>query len=183
MTLDDIKRLLTRQTLFRLDAVLSPRLVPILYALGLAALLLWAVAHFFFRFSAGFGDGLWGLLEIAVFGLFGLVALRIGCEALLIWFKAHEGTGESVQRSRYSSSLLDEVRDAIRELAEEGEDADALRAEEDFTPGTEVPPHMPPATPAPVPPPAVTLREPATKPGEAFKPPRRTAKRTPKTTP
>ena len=36
MTLDDLKRLFTRQTLFRLDAILSPKLVPILYALGLA---------------------------------------------------------------------------------------------------------------------------------------------------
>ena len=110
MTLDDLKRLFTRQTLFRLDAILSPRLVPILYALGLAGILLWAVSHLFWSFGFGFGNGLWGLLEIAVFGLLSLVGLRIASEALLVWFKAHEQSGETVNRSRYSASLLDEVR-------------------------------------------------------------------------
>src|SRR5690606_22475548 len=121
MTLDDLKRLFTRQTLFRLDSILSPRLVPIFYALGLAGILLWAVSHFFWSFGFGFGNGLWGLLEIVVFGLLAFVGLRILCEALLVWFRAHEATGNT-GRSRYSASLLDEVRDAIRELAEEGED-------------------------------------------------------------
>lgn len=183
MTLDDLKRLLTRQTLFRLDAILSPRLVPIFYALGLAAILLWAISHFFFRFGTGFGDGLWGLLEIAVFGLLAFVGLRIGCEALLVWFKQHEESGDSLQRSRYSASLLDEVRDAIRDLAEEGQDSDYAEADEYITPATEPLPSMTPA-PAPTPPPAAApMRAPATKPGEAYKP-RRTARRTPpKTTP
>lgn len=179
MTLDDLKRLFTRQTLFRLDAVLSPRLVPILYALGLAAILLWAIAHFFFRFSTGFGDGLWGILEIVVFGLFAFVALRIACEALLVWFKAHETTGESVNRTRYSTSLLDEVRDAIRDLAEEGEDPADLDDDE-IIPATEPLPDEPPrprSRPAAAPKPAAR-REPATKAGEPFKP-RRTARRTP----
>lgn len=177
MTLDDLKRLLTRQTLFRLDAILSPRLVPIFYALGLAAILLWAISHFFFRFGTGFGDGLWGLLEIAVFGLLAFVGLRIGCEALLVWFKSHEQSGDSVQRSRYSASLLDEVRDAIRDLAEEGEDSDYAEADEYITPATEPLPTTPPVAPAP-PASAAPLREPATKPGETHKP-RRTARRTP----
>ena len=57
MTLDDLKRLFTRQTLFRLDSILSPRLVPIFYALGLAGILLWAVSHFFWSFGFGFGNG------------------------------------------------------------------------------------------------------------------------------
>ncbi|MCW5722003.1 MAG: DUF4282 domain-containing protein [Devosia sp.] len=167
MTLDDLKRLFTRQTLFRLDAILSPKLVPILYALGLAGILLWAVSHFFFRFGTGFGNGLWGLLEIAVFGLFAFVALRIGCEALLVWFKAHENAGETVNRTRFSASLLDEVRDAIRDLAEQGEETDYAEADEYFTPATEPAPHVPPGA-----------REPSATPGEPFKP-RRTAKRTP----
>ena len=202
MTLDDLKRLMTRQTLFRLDSILSPKLVPILYALGLAAILLWAVAHFFFRFGSSFGDGLWGLLEILVFGLFAFVALRIGCEALLVWFKSHENTGETVQRSRYSASLLDEVRDAIRDLAEEGEERDFAEADEYITPATEpvpsvpvvtAPPPAPPVPPTPPTPPtppkaspvtaAVTpvpsKREPATAPGETHSKPRRTARRTP----
>ena len=173
MTLDDLKRLFTRQTLFRLDAILSPKLVPILYALGLAGILLWAVSHLFWSFGFGFGNGLWGLLEIAVFGLLSLVSLRIACEALLVWFKAHEASGETVNRSRYSASLLDEVRDAIRDLAEEGEDTDYAEADEYITPATDPAPYVPPAQPSPDAP-----RAPATTSGEVFKP-RRTAKRTP----
>lgn len=167
MTLDDLKRLFTRQTLFRLDAILSPRLVPILYALGLTGILLWAINHFFYRFGTGFGNGLWGILEILVFGLIALVGLRIGCEALIVWFKAHESTGETVNRTRFSSSLLDEVRDAIRELAEEGERTDYAEADEYFTPATEPVPHSP-----------SQAREPSVTPGEPFKA-RRTAKRSP----
>ncbi|MCP8882024.1 DUF4282 domain-containing protein [Devosia sp. XJ19-1] len=174
MTLDDLKRLLTRQTLFRLDSILSTRLVPIFYALGLAGILLWAISHFFFRFGTGFGDGLWGLLEILVFGLLSFVGLRIGCEALLVWFKSHETTGDTVQRSRYSASLLDEVRDAIRDLAEEGEERDFAEADEYITPATEPVPY---ATTGPTEP-ATPARQPATKPGETHKP-RRTARRTP----
>ncbi|MDB5528659.1 MAG: hypothetical protein JWR51_1762 [Devosia sp.] len=174
MTLDDLKRLFTRQTLFKLDSILSPRLVPILYALGLCAILLWAIGHLFFTFGSGFGNGLWGLLEIAVFSLLSWILLRIACEALLVYFKAHESSSDSVNRSRYSASLLDEVRDAIRDLAEEGEDRDYAEADEYITPATEPGPFYPiPPTP-PTPP----STPPAAEPGEAFKP-KRTAKRTP----
>ena len=166
MTLDDLKRLFTRQTLFRLDAILSPKLVPILYALGLAAILLWAVGHLFWSFGFGFGSGLWGLLEIAVFGLLYFVVLRIGCEALLVWFKTHEQSGETVNRSRYSASLLDEVRDAIRDLAQGDDDPDYAEADEYITPATDPAPYE------------TTRRSPATEAGEVFKP-RRTAKRGP----
>lgn len=171
MTLDDLKRLFTRQTLFRLDAILSPKLVPILYALGLAAILLWAVSHMFWSFGFGFGTGLWGLLEIVVFGLLSFVGLRILCEALLVWFKSNEASGETVNRSRYSASLLDEVRDAIRDLAEEGQEVDYAEADEYITPATEPAPYVSPASDAP--------RGPATASGEVFSGPRRTAKRTP----
>ena len=166
MTLDDLKRLFTRQTLFRLDAILSPKLVPILYALGLAAILLWAVGHLFWSFGFGFGNGLWGLLEIAVFGLLYFVVLRIACEALLVWFKTHEHSGETVNRSRYSASLLDEVRDAIRDLAQGDDDPDYAEADEYITPATDPAPYE------------TTRRSPATEAGEVFKP-RRTAKRGP----
>jgi len=174
MTLDDLKRLFSRKTLFRLDAILSPRLVPILYALGLAAILLWAVSHLFWTFGYGFGNGLWGLLEIAVFGLLSFVGLRILCEALLVWFKTHEASGETVNRSRFSASLLDEVREAIRDLSEHGHDSDYAEADEYITPATEPAPHVP------TPPPTPDLpRGPATAAGEVFSKPRRTAKRTP----
>ncbi|MGV8856560.1 MAG: DUF4282 domain-containing protein [Devosia sp.] len=182
MTLDDLKRLFTRQTLFRLDAILSPKLVPIFYALGLATIVLWAISHLFISFSFGFGIGLWGLLEIIVFGLLAFIGLRIACEALLVWFKAHEQSGENVNRARFSSSLIDEVRDAIRDLAEHGEDADYAEADEYITPATEPAPYVAPAKPATAAQPLVspTVRAPASKPGEPFKP-RRTAKRTPPT--
>jgi len=172
MTTDDLKRLFTRQTLFRLDAILSPKLVPILYALGLASILLWAINHFFFRFGTGFGNGLWGILEILVFGLAAFVGLRIGCEALLVWFKSHEAAGGTVTRPRYSASLLDEVRDAIRDLAEHGEETDYNDADDYITPATDAPPSVVDEI----------RREPSTTAGEPFKP-RRTAKRTPPQSP
>jgi hypothetical protein len=119
MTLDDLKKIFLSPTLFRLDTLLSPRLVPVLYATGLASLLLWAVIHLFSTFGRTFGDGLWGLLEIAVFGLFGLVVLRMVCEFLLVFFKVNETATKTVSLSLISTSLLDEVKDAISDIADE----------------------------------------------------------------
>jgi hypothetical protein len=157
MTSDDLKRLLLGQTLFRLDTILSPRLVPVLYAMGLLALLLWAVAHLFATFGSSFGNGLWGLLEIIVYGLLGLVGLRVVCEALLVYFAANEEAADRATQARASSSLLDEVRDALHEIAqEEGEELDD---EDLFTPATD------------------PLPDPDARPART--PPRRTARRTP----
>jgi len=155
MTSDDLKRIFMGPTLFRLDTVLSPRLVPVLYATGLAALLLWAVTHLFEAFGRNFGDGLWGLLEIAVYGAFGLVILRTVCETLLVWFKANEAAADSVSRTRISSTLLEEVRDAIHDMADE---EDELSDEDMITPAT-------------VPAPDIEITPP--------RGPRRTARRTP----
>src|SRR5688572_33280368 len=102
MTGDDLRKIFLGTTLFRLDTVLGARLVPILYATGLAALLLWAIIHLFATFGRNFGDGLWGLLEIGVFGLLGLVALRVACEVLLVFFKTHETATKTVALSRIS---------------------------------------------------------------------------------
>jgi hypothetical protein len=156
MTSDDLRRIFLGPTLFRLDTILSPRLVPVLYATGLATLLLWAVAHLFASFGSSFGNGLWGLLEIVVYGAFGLVSLRVACEWLLVWFRANESATDSVSRTRISSSLLEEVRDAIRDIADEEDDA----ADEDLI------------TPATVPAPEVEITPPS-------RTPRRTARRTP----
>ena len=156
MTSDDLRRIFMGPTLFRLDTILSPRLVPVLYLSGLATLLLWAVTHLFDTFGRNFGDGLWGLLEIVVYGAFGLVVLRVACEALLVWFKANEDASDSVSRTRISSSLLEEVRDAIHDIADEEEDLDV----EDMI------------APATVPAPEIEITPP--------RPPRRTARRTPK---
>lgn len=94
MTTDDLKRIFFGPTLFRLDTILSPRLIPVLYVTGLATILLWAVSHLFDSFGRNFGDELWGLLEIAVYGTFAVVVLRAVCETLLVYFKANEGSAE-----------------------------------------------------------------------------------------
>jgi hypothetical protein len=124
MTLDDLKKIFLSPTLFRLETILSPRLVPVLYATGLAALLLWSVGHLFASFGRNFGDGLWGLLEIAVYGLLFLLLLRVVCEVLLVFFKANEGTTRAVSLSRVPTSLIDEVKDAIQDIAEDAPYAD-----------------------------------------------------------
>ena len=113
MASDDLKRILSGPRLFRLDTIISPRLVPLLYLTGLGALLIWAVDHLFATFGANFGTGLWGLLEIVVYGLLGFILLRVLCELLLIFFKSNEDTAEILNQTRLSSSLLEEVRDAI----------------------------------------------------------------------
>ena len=130
MTTEDIKKILLSPVLFRLDTVLSPRLVPLLYATGLAAILLWAVIHLFATFSRTFGDGLWGLLEIAVFGALALLVLRVACEMILVFFKSHETATRAVSLSRVHTDLMDEVREAIHDIA----DDDSLddNAAEDF---------------------------------------------------
>lgn len=152
MTSEDLKKIFLGPALFRLNAILAPRLVPILYVTGLAALLLWAVALLFARFGRSFGDGLWGLLEILVFGLLWLVVLRITCEVLLVFFKAHESTARTVTLSHSSESLLDEVRDAISDIAAED---------------TEPPPRRAPSAAVAAPPKASSRR------------PKRTARRSP----
>ena len=123
MTGDDLKTIFLGKTLFRLETVLASRLVPILYFTGLAAILLWSITHLFATFGRTFGDGLWGLLEIVVFGVLGIVALRLVCEVLLIFFKTHESTTRAVGLSRISGTLVDEVREAISEIADEEEAA------------------------------------------------------------
>ena len=156
MTSDDLKRIFLGPTLFRLDTLLSPRLVPVVYVTGLGAILIWAIKHLFATFGTNFGEGLWGLLEIAVFGAFMLVVLRAACEALLVYFKAHEEAADAVSRTRISSSLLEDVRDAINDIAD---DDDEIVDVDDLI------------TPATVPAPDVEITPP--------RGPRRTARRTP----
>ena len=119
MTLDDLQKLATGSLLFSLDRIIAPRLTNILYLLGLVAIVLWAISHLFFTFSFGFGTGLWGLLEVVVYGLLAFVILRIACEAFIVYFKTHETVAKSASRPRPAATLIDEVRDAIEELADE----------------------------------------------------------------
>jgi len=134
MTLDDLKKIFLSPTLFRLETILSPKLVPVLYGVGMFALLLWAVGHLFATFGRTFGDGLWGLFEIAVFGAFGLIALRVICEVLLVFFKANEAATRTVAVSRLSGSLIDEVRDAIHDIAAEADDYTETEVEDEISP-------------------------------------------------
>jgi len=139
MTSDDLKRIFLGPTLFRLDTILSPRLVPVVYATGLGAILIWAIKHLFATFGVSFGEGLWGLLEIAVFGAFMLVVLRAACEAALVFFKANESAADSVSRTRISSTLLEDVRDAIHDIAD---DDDVMDVDDLITPATVPAPDM-----------------------------------------
>lgn len=148
MTSDDLRRIFMGNTLLRLDTILSPRLVPVLYITGLAALLLWGVTHLVYAFAGSFWDGLWSLIEIVIYGSFGLVVLRTVCEALLVWFKSNEAAADSVSRTRITSSLLDEVRDAIHDIAdgedEDVDDADLISPATVPVPGgTDLPPRGP----------------------------------------
>ena len=122
MRFDDLRKLATGNVLFNLGRILSPRLVTILYLLGLAAIVLWAVNHFFSTFRFGFGNGLWGLLEIAVFGLLAVVILRIACEAVIVFFRVNAAEADDYAPARPTASLIDEVREALEDLAEQEPD-------------------------------------------------------------
>ena len=148
MISEDLKKIFLRPTLFRIDTILSPKLVPVLYASGLLAMLLWAVTHLFATFGRNFGDGLWGLLEIAVFGLLGILLLRVLCEVLLVFFKANETVVRTVGLSRASSSLLDEVTDAISDIAGEETYAASPAAPPAASTAVEAAPRVPPRRPA-----------------------------------
>ena len=157
MTLDDIKKLATGSLLFSLDRIIAPRMINILYLLGLASISIWSINHLFASFSLGFGAGLWGLLEIGIFGLLSFVVLRVVCEAIIVFFKTNETAATAATQARPSMSLIDEVRDAIEELADEDQPTAAIE---------------PPAKPKPA-----TAAKPATK--SSRKPTPRTAKRSP----
>lgn len=122
MLLDDLKKLLTSPTLLRLDTMLSPRLISLFYGVGLAAIGLWAIGHFVATFSSNFGNGLWGLLEILVYGLGALVLLRIVCEGMVLYFREHDTEDNDEAPRRVPSTLLEDVREAIHDLAEDDDD-------------------------------------------------------------
>jgi hypothetical protein len=166
MTSDDMRRLFLGPTLYRLDVILAGRLVPILYAAGLLALLVWAIDHLFLRFESNFVNGLWGIIEVVVFGGLMLIVLRIACEAVLVFFRAHEDATESVSRTRVSSSLMDDVKDALHDLAEADESTVTVSE----------PVHKPPSPPAPRPTSDIVASDLPTR-GPTV---RRTARRTPR---
>jgi hypothetical protein len=121
MTLDEFGKFLNRTLFLSLDRISGARLVRIVYILGLAVAVIWGLDHFFATFRASFWDGLWGLLEIAVFGLFGITVLRMFCEALIVYFEANSDAVRAANQHEAQTSLIDEVRDAIEQLGEEEE--------------------------------------------------------------
>ncbi len=128
MQMDDLKKLATSNVLFNLNKIIAPKLVTILYLLGLAAIVLWAVAHFVASFRFGFGNGLWGILEILVYGLLALVVLRIVSEAVIVYFSAHTVETDEYRPATATGSLIDDVRDAIEDLAGDDDDISSAPA-------------------------------------------------------
>lgn len=114
---EDLRKLLSAPTLFRLDAIIADRLVPIVYAFGLAAIALWAIWHLVDSFAYNFGQGLWGVVEILVYGPLYWLGLRIVCELVLVYLKANAPAVAAAGSARRSTSLTDEVADAIHDLA------------------------------------------------------------------
>ncbi len=178
MTLDDLKKLATGNVLLSLDRVIVPRLIRVVYLLGLAGIGLWALDHLFDAFRFGFGNGLWGLLEVVIFGLLAFVALRALCEIVLIYYKANEKVVSAAMEPPSSASLIDDVAGAIEDLAQQEDQPPAQltrsRPTRAATTGTRSASAAKPA--------AKTAAKPASKPStpKARSAPRRTARRTPR---
>ncbi len=118
--LDDLKKFVASNLLFSLDRIIAPRLFTLVYLLGMAAIALWVMNHLFFSFRFGFGDGLWGLLEIVVIAPLLLLALRIVCEAAMVFFVNNQNSVDSFNRQeriQANPNLIEDVREAIEELA------------------------------------------------------------------
>ncbi len=118
--LDDIKKFVASNLLFSLDRIIAPRLFTLVYLLGMAAIALWVMNHLFFSFRFGFGDGLWGLLEITVIAPLLLLALRIVCEAAMVFFVNNRQSVDNFNRQeriQANPNLIEDVREAIEELA------------------------------------------------------------------
>lgn len=126
MTLEDFGKFLNRTFFLSLDRISGAGLVRIVYMLGLAVAALMGLSHAFATFRVSFGDGLWGLLEIAVFGLFGIALLRVVCEAFIVYFEANDAAVQTASHADAQTSLIDEVRDAIEQLGEDEKDEKAL---------------------------------------------------------
>ncbi|MGV3651421.1 MAG: DUF4282 domain-containing protein [Devosia sp.] len=138
MPIEDIKKILLSPALFRLDRRLAPKLVPLLYAVGLFGVLIWAVKHLFATFGENFGNGLWGLIEIVTFGALAVIGLRILCEGVLAYFRMAEDEGALEPEHRVPSTLLEDIGDALQDIAEAVDDEDDY-----ITPATDPPPYAP----------------------------------------
>lgn len=119
MTLDDLKKLATSGTIFNLDRMIAPKIIKMLYLLGLGAISIWAIRHLFGSFAQSFAAGIWGLLEIGIIGLGSFVLLRVLCETLLVFFKKNAEHLTLATDTRPAMSIFDDVKDALEELADD----------------------------------------------------------------
>jgi hypothetical protein len=172
MTFEEFGKFLNRTLLLSLDRISGPRLVRVVYILGLAVAVVWGIDHVFATFGSGFGEGVWGLIEIVVFGLFGITVLRVICEALIVYFEANKDAVQAASQAQPQTSLIDEVRDAIEQL---GEEEAAKKATAELAPAK---PAKPPASKSA----AAKNTAPAKRAAPVRRTPR-TAKRTPKPKP
>jgi len=123
--LDDLKKFATSTLLFSLDRIIGPRLFTLAYLAGLATIVLLAMNHLVFSFSFGFGNGIWGLLEIAVMAPLAVLVLRIVCEAGILFFKNNQETSDKFNRDdglQSAPNLIEDVREAIEELANQDQE-------------------------------------------------------------
>jgi hypothetical protein len=117
--LNDLRRMLTGPDLLSLSNPFGSRLVPVLYIVGLVAIVIWAVGLVVGGFALAWSRGIWAIIEMVVYGGFMVLALRAICEALLIYFSAGQARLEAAAATASEATLLDEVRDAIDHLADE----------------------------------------------------------------
>ncbi len=117
--LEYLKKIILGNILFSFDRIITPKLVHILYFLVLIAIALTAISHFFSALSLGLGAILWALVEILVFSLIAFVLLRIFCEMIIIYFHKNKQIVEQITKPKVTISLLDEVKEAIEELAQD----------------------------------------------------------------
>lgn len=193
MTPDDFGRVASRSLFLSLEHIAAPRLLKFFYVLGLAAIALWAISHFFYAFAFGFAEGLWGMIEIVVFGLLMITGLRIVCEAGIVFFKTHESVPGQKSASAHAT-LMDEVRGAIEDLAGDDEEYETPEPQGPASAARSAPAHAPIDTTAraeaplkgSVSPnrkssaePSPAKKGPTSKGATTRKPTRRTAKRTP----
>lgn len=138
MQFETLIKLATSRILFDLKKPISKKLVPLFYFLGLATIVLMAISHIFYTFRFGFGNGLWGLIEVAVFGAFAIIALRIVSDFINVYFSAvNKARAEqkpifsNKQNSSFTRNdqddLLNDVAAAIDDLVDE-EEASELSA-------------------------------------------------------
>lgn len=177
MSFDELGKTLNNSLFVSLDRLGGRSLIKGFYALGITAVALWAINHLFFTFSLGFGAGLWGLVEITVFGLLAITGLRILSEAMIVFFQAHAADAEAASTTEIPSSLVDEVRDAIEDLGVDlGEHSDVDVAASTQTAKTQAKTQAKPSAKAAAA--KAPVKSPATK---AKKTTTRTARRTPRT--